>query len=272
MKLRRTKTGRQIKTWYIERLNPTFRAGLAALVRRGRALVRQEGTLEKGMYLVGCVYNFCTEHKSLGLRQRRGKKWLQRTPAMAAGWTDHVWSVGELVSFRLPVPLHGLLGCYRFPPPPKSWSGSSRSSTTSSRWRFSSERPPLPSWPWPSRLPGRTFMTSPHTILFGHASSLLGGANVVLLRLLERIDRRHFTPRSVIPAPGLLQDELRDRGVPCSVVDLRVGQQSCFRQALGILKLFLLHATRRPRLVHANEMTYRPLSFGIPGARRVCHI
>src|SRR5262249_58137910 len=72
--LRKTKTGRQINTSYIERLNATFRAGLAALVRRGRALVRQEGTLEKGMYLVGCVYNFCTEHKSLRLRQRRGEE------------------------------------------------------------------------------------------------------------------------------------------------------------------------------------------------------
>jgi hypothetical protein len=105
--LRKTDTGEQINTSYIERLNATFRSCLAALVRRGRALARQEGTLEKGMYLVGCVYNFCTEHRSLRLRQERGKKWLQRTPAMAAGWTDHVWSVEELLSFRLPLPLHG---------------------------------------------------------------------------------------------------------------------------------------------------------------------
>jgi transposase-like protein len=105
--LRRTQTGRQINTSYIERLNATFRACLATLVRRGRALARGEETLTKGMYLVGCVYNFCRPHRSLRAQQGQGKKWLQRTPAMAAGWTDHVWSVEELLSFRPPLPLHG---------------------------------------------------------------------------------------------------------------------------------------------------------------------
>ncbi len=104
--LKKTNTGKQINTSYIERLNATFRACLAALVRRGRALAHQEETLEKGMYLVGCVYNFCETHRSLRVRQEQGRKWRQRTPAMAAGWTDHVWSVEELLSFRPPLPLH----------------------------------------------------------------------------------------------------------------------------------------------------------------------
>jgi transposase-like protein len=104
---RKTVTGQQINTSYIERLNATFRACLASLVRRGRALARGEGTLEKGMYLAGCVYNFCKPHRSPRAQQERGKGWLRRTPAMAAGWTDHVWSVEELLSFRLPLPLHG---------------------------------------------------------------------------------------------------------------------------------------------------------------------
>ena len=105
--LRQTGTGRQINTSYIERLNATFRACLATLVRRGRALARGQGTLEDGMYLVACVYNFCQGHRSLRVRQEQGKKWLPRTPAMAAGWTDHVWSVEELLSFKPPLPLHG---------------------------------------------------------------------------------------------------------------------------------------------------------------------
>jgi transposase-like protein len=96
-----TKTGEQINTSYIERLNATFRACLAGLTRRGRRLVKDERGLEKGMYLVGCVYNFCSEHRSLRVRQERGKKWLQRTPAMAAGWTDHPWSIHELLSFHV---------------------------------------------------------------------------------------------------------------------------------------------------------------------------
>jgi transposase-like protein len=99
--LEKTKTGRQINTSYIERLNATFRACLAGLTRRGRRLLKDEQVLEKGMYLVGCVYNFCKAHRSLRVAQTQGKKWQQRTPAMAAGWTDHVWSIRELLSFRV---------------------------------------------------------------------------------------------------------------------------------------------------------------------------
>jgi len=99
--LQKTRTGEQINTSYVERLNATFRARLAGLTRRGRRLLKDEEALEKGMYLVGGVYNFCSAHRSLRVRLRRGKKWLQRTPAMAAGWTDHAWSIRELLSFRV---------------------------------------------------------------------------------------------------------------------------------------------------------------------------
>jgi transposase-like protein len=105
--LRKTGTGRQINTSYIERLNATFRSAMAALTRRGRRLLRQEEALEKGMYLSGCVYNFCSSHRSLRLRQKQGPKYLRRTPAMAAGWTDHVWSIRELLEFRPVSLLHG---------------------------------------------------------------------------------------------------------------------------------------------------------------------
>jgi transposase-like protein len=106
--LQRTGTGQQINTSYIERLNATFRSRLASLVRRGRGLAHRVETLELGMYLVGCVYNFCTEHRSLRKAVAGGPtKWQQRTPAMAAGWTDHVWSVRELLSCRAHMTLHG---------------------------------------------------------------------------------------------------------------------------------------------------------------------
>jgi len=88
----------KISTAYIERLNATFRARCHALVRRGRGLARQTATLESGMYLVGCLYNFCTPHQSL--RCESGA----RTPAMAAGLSAHCWSVGELFSYRFAPP------------------------------------------------------------------------------------------------------------------------------------------------------------------------
>jgi transposase-like protein len=102
-----TDTGTGINTAYIERLNATFRGAMTPLVRRGRALARTEGTLQAGMFLVGCAYNFCWEHESLRLATEGagGRKWQGRTPAMAAGLTDHRWTMSELLSHRVPPPL-----------------------------------------------------------------------------------------------------------------------------------------------------------------------
>jgi transposase-like protein len=97
--------GTQLNTAFIERLNATFRSRLAVLVRRSRALIRNPETLEPLMYLMGCVYNFCTEHKSLRLPGIiGGHKWIARTPAITAGLTDHIWTVKELLLFRIPPP------------------------------------------------------------------------------------------------------------------------------------------------------------------------
>jgi len=95
---RRSQGGGVINTAYIERLNATFRARLASLTRRGRALARRTLTLQHGMYLIGTVYNFCTPHESLCVAG--GKQ----TPAMAAGITDHCWTIRELLEFHVPPP------------------------------------------------------------------------------------------------------------------------------------------------------------------------
>jgi transposase-like protein len=101
--LARTRGGAQINTAYIERLNATFRAALAPLTRRGRRLAHGPALLQSGMWLVGTVYNFCWVHESLRLRAiGGGHKWQERTPAMAAGLTDHVWTMEELLRYRVP--------------------------------------------------------------------------------------------------------------------------------------------------------------------------
>ena len=64
-----------INTAYIERLQATFRARLAPLVRQTRAGAHKHCTLEAGMWLVGSCYNLLWAHRSLGE---------ERTPAMAA--------------------------------------------------------------------------------------------------------------------------------------------------------------------------------------------
>jgi transposase-like protein len=85
--------GGTIQTAYIERLNGTFRARLASLARRTRGGGRTVARLERGMWLIGTLYNFCTPHASLTDGQ---------TPAMAAGITDHVWSVNEMLHYHVP--------------------------------------------------------------------------------------------------------------------------------------------------------------------------
>jgi hypothetical protein len=101
-----TRSGTVINTAFIERLNGTFRQHLAPLVRRGRALARTTTALTAGMYLVGCAYNLCWCHASLRLAAPLGAptKWVERTPAMAAGLTDHRWTVAELLHYQVPLP------------------------------------------------------------------------------------------------------------------------------------------------------------------------
>jgi len=99
--------GKLINTAFIERLNATFRQCLGHLVRRSRHQARKPDTLPAGMYLLGCVYNFCRFHQSLRLPlwiTERRRKWVPRTPAIATGWTDHRWEVLELLTFKVPPP------------------------------------------------------------------------------------------------------------------------------------------------------------------------
>ena len=104
--LESTATGTGIHTAYIERLNATFRSHLAPLVRRGRAIAHTLTPLEAGMWLVGTSYNWCWTHDSLRLETPvpSGRMWLERTPAMAAGLTDHPWTLRDLLAYRVPLP------------------------------------------------------------------------------------------------------------------------------------------------------------------------
>ena len=79
-----------INTAYIERLNATFRTWLPALTRRSRTPAREMVHLETAMFWMGVVYNFCRVHATL-----------QGTPAMAADLTDHIWSVDDLLRYRV---------------------------------------------------------------------------------------------------------------------------------------------------------------------------
>jgi transposase-like protein len=101
-----THTGVMINTAYIERLNATFRSQLSCLTRRGRAIAHTQALVSAGMWLVGGSYNFCSFHASLRERAPSGvgSKWRERTPAMAAGLSDHCWTLNEFLLYQVPPP------------------------------------------------------------------------------------------------------------------------------------------------------------------------
>ncbi len=72
---------------------------MPALVRRTRNLARTCERLEAELFWSGAVYNFCTVHTSL-----------EATPAMAAGLTEQIWSVEQLLRYGGPSKkLHAIL-------------------------------------------------------------------------------------------------------------------------------------------------------------------
>jgi len=96
--LQATLGGSELNTAFIERFNGTMRERLASLTRKCRHAAHRLETIEAGMYLIGCTYNFCFPHHELSTSKHRGHPC---TPAMAAGLTTHIWSVWELLQYKV---------------------------------------------------------------------------------------------------------------------------------------------------------------------------
>jgi IS1 family transposase len=103
--------GWQINTSFVERLNLTIRQHVAAVGRRVSTLCKGEDGVRQQLSLYHVYYNFCLPHASLRqpLPQSEpthgsgsAKRWQPRTPAMAAGLTEHVWTLREVLLFRVP--------------------------------------------------------------------------------------------------------------------------------------------------------------------------
>ena len=105
------KRGWKINTSFIERLNLDFRQHVAAIGRRVNTLCKHEAGLRQQLTLFHVYHNFGLPHASLRLpvpefetipETGAIKRWQPRTPAMAAGLTDHVWSLREVLLYRVP--------------------------------------------------------------------------------------------------------------------------------------------------------------------------
>jgi hypothetical protein len=103
--------GWHINTAFVERINLSIRQHVAAVGRRVSTLCKGEDGLRQQLALYHTYYNFCLPHTSLRLPVPQpeathgtgtAKCWQPRTPAMAAGLTDHIWSLQEVLMFRVP--------------------------------------------------------------------------------------------------------------------------------------------------------------------------
>jgi IS1 family transposase len=103
--------GWQINTAFIERVNLSIRQHVAAVGRRVATLCKGEDGLHQQLALYHVYYNFVLPHASL--RQPwaepvrtydtgSAQRWRPCTPAMAAGLTDHIWTLKEVLLYRVP--------------------------------------------------------------------------------------------------------------------------------------------------------------------------
>ena len=95
-------------TAYVERTNVTSRQMNGRFVRKTLSFSKELRLLQAASALEESLYNFTRSVKTLRIELPNASnraRWQQRTPAMAAGLTDHFWTVKELLRFML-VPLN----------------------------------------------------------------------------------------------------------------------------------------------------------------------
>ncbi len=98
--LRLSWVSRAINTAFVERHNGTDRNRNARKVRRTYCFSKDWRFHEAVTYFTEYSYNFCWVVRTLRVRGNEGR-WQRRTPAMAAGLTDHVWSIAEWLTFPI---------------------------------------------------------------------------------------------------------------------------------------------------------------------------
>jgi IS1 family transposase len=89
---------RAINTSFVERQNGTDRHRNARKARKTYRFSKDWRYHESVTYLTMYVYNFCWPVRTLRIKDDEGC-WQKRSPAMAAGLADHVWSISEWLTF-----------------------------------------------------------------------------------------------------------------------------------------------------------------------------
>ncbi len=92
----------QINTVYIERDNLTLRQELRRLTRKSLGFSKNRKELQHALDFIDAHDNFLKPHGGLRLKLTSAEdwRWVSRTPAMAAGITDHIWTLEELLCYK----------------------------------------------------------------------------------------------------------------------------------------------------------------------------
>jgi IS1 family transposase len=101
-KLKQSSVSQTINTSFVERNNLTMRHHNRRLSRKTIAFSKKQERLKQQLHLSFAYYHLVKPH--LGLRVKvksKTKKYDNRTPMMAAGITDHLWTIAELFSIAV---------------------------------------------------------------------------------------------------------------------------------------------------------------------------
>jgi IS1 family transposase/transposase-like protein len=110
--------GLSMSTSLIERLHLTLRHALAPLVRKSQSFCKDRIQMRRRVTLFQAFDNFARPPMSLRLSLPEPEphasglirpKWCHRTPGMAAGLTDHIWTFRELLTVKFE-PIHNQSG------------------------------------------------------------------------------------------------------------------------------------------------------------------
>lgn len=90
---------KSINISFVERSNLHQRLNNRRVTRKTLGFSKKLPMHQAQIWLCRGYYHYVRPHSSLKVRSDDGRHWIQRTPAMAAGVTNHIWSIKELLTF-----------------------------------------------------------------------------------------------------------------------------------------------------------------------------
>src|SRR3972149_68436 len=97
--VKRSTVSSHVNTTFVERFNGTARQHNSRKARKVYSFSKEFEYHVAMSWFAAAYYHFCRPH--LGLREKEDGRWSKRTPAMASGISDHVWSLESFMGYPL---------------------------------------------------------------------------------------------------------------------------------------------------------------------------